>query len=142
MDPVDAIFPGNIHVGKQVIVLSKNYFCFENKFPELLASSDSPKLSKSGSTEKLSKNAKDSPREKDKDKDKKKDKDSLVVNPAAPRSAAKRQGSTGAEDVAKLKKKGQLDTRPHLIDSYLKRLKPKLKGPTENVAPKDILIYR
>jgi hypothetical protein len=158
LDPVEFLFPGHIHVGKQVTVLSKNYFCFENKFPELGAgpaestsAPTTPKLSKKDSSDKLGKDAsprrdsKDSSREKDKDK--KKDKDGMVASSSSAKlqTTTKRAASTGSDDGSTSglkKKKGQLDTRPHLIDSYLKRLKPKLKGPTENVDPKDIPTHR
>lgn len=129
MDPVDSFFAGRVHIGRQVTILNKNFFCYENKVEKSLSTSTSsvpsdsillninkPMANSAPSSSKFSK------------------KDSKNVSIQKELLKEKRNYKPGASVENKL--------QYHSIEYYLKRLKLKLKTDTQHIDAKDKYYYR
>jgi hypothetical protein len=126
-DPVDQLFIGSSFLNRQVTLLKQDYFCFQNLLP---ADESDATSSASGSSSSAA---------------------STATPPGSPKSARKGSDKSSKKDSeadssSKKKDKGKSgevkrpppDLKSHMIDYYLKRLKPKIKGPVQNVDIKDV----
>lgn len=131
-DPVDQLFIGNSFLNRQVVLLKQDYFCFQNLLPaDPSEGEERSSVSSSSSTGTPPGSPKGSRKGSDKKSSSSKSKDNDSEGESTPRKKDKDKGKHADA------KKPPPDLKLHSIDYYLKRLKPKIKGPVQNVDPKD-----
>lgn len=130
LDPVDTFFAGCIHVGRQVTVLNKNFFCYENRLERSASAYGRSQSSPSSLSQKpLTNSAPSSVSSKPSRKDLKNN-----VNLQKEILKEKRNYKPGASVDSKI--------QYHSIDHYLKRLKLKLKTDTQHIDAKEKFSYK